>query len=145
MSYNQVTTGHDAEQFPPTSPLHSLILPAIPRSYKWQRHFFTKILCNFFPRSMCDKSGHQDVTALNIIGLLNTQVTVIAKTKAFGRLLTTSSKANSSCKAGGCSAAKEFPAFYKARKLITIFIRVCHCVICLISRIHSTLHKKNPL
>lgn len=91
---------------------------------------------------MSDKSGHQDVTALNIIGLLNTQFAVIAKTKAPRFLLTTSSKANSSCKASGCSAAKQFPAFYKARKFITIFIRVCHCVISLISRIHYTHYKK---
>jgi hypothetical protein len=117
-------------------------------SGKDYRHVFTKILCNFPPpppRSMSDKSGHQDVTALNNIGLLNTQFTVIAKTKAFRLLLTTSSKANSSCKASGCPAAKEFPACYKAPKFITIFIRVCHCVIPLTSRIHSTLYKKSVL
>jgi hypothetical protein len=86
---------------------------------------------------MSDTSGHQDVTVL----LLNTQFTVIAKTKAFRFLLTTSSKAKSSCRATGCSAAKEFPAFYKARKFIIIFIRVRHCIISLISRIHYSLQK----
>jgi hypothetical protein len=56
---------------------------------------------------MSDTSGHHDVAVTDITGLLNTQFTVIAKTKTYRLLLTTSSKAKSS----GCSAVKEFPAF----------------------------------
>jgi len=134
--------------FHPLPPPHCLLLPATPRSYRWQRlkTLLHKNSVQFPPPpplpQISDKSGHPDVTAQNIIGLLNTQFTVIAKTKAFRLLLTISSKANSSCKASGCSAVKKFPSFYKARKLTTVFIRVCHCVISLISKIHSIYKKK---